>query len=93
MYIMLVGCYVLLELAEKLALKAGFEQLPAPHYVYLTCPPRSLVPGQAGPTNSVTGCGGGWGRKEQQDSLRANSLTLKTGRRETIPNRNHYCLF
>lgn len=59
MYIMLVGCCVLLELAEKLALKAGFEQLPAPHYVYLTCPPRSLVPGQAGPTNSVTGCGGG----------------------------------
>lgn len=63
MYIMLVGCYVLLELAEKLALKAGFEQLPAPHYVYLTCPPRSLVPGQAGPTNSVTGCGGGVGEE------------------------------
>lgn len=65
MYIMLVGCYVLLELAEKLALKAGFEQLPAPHfnpkYVCLTCPPRSLVPGQAGPTNCVTGCGGEWG--------------------------------
>lgn len=47
MYIMLVGCYVLLELTEKLALKAGFEQLLVLHfkakYVCLTCPPRSLA--------------------------------------------------
>lgn len=37
MYIMLVGCYVLVELAEKLALKAGLEQLPVPHFKPQVC--------------------------------------------------------